>query len=142
MCRMIIYKKTTMPRNNFQSKVYIIWKGDLLNTLLTVSQSLFCCGYLSQSFNYQNHQCHLQSEIDKLQIRFPSLLVCIHLVIISKKELFNSVYFYRANNHCLIGLHLGVYFRSPFRSLRRNPETKGHPIRMVISFLTFFLFSK
>lgn len=57
-----------------------------------------------------------------------------------KKELFNSVYFYRANNHCLIGLHLGVYFRSPFRSLRRNPETKGHPIRMVISFLTFFYF--
>lgn len=75
------FKQTMMSMSNFQSKVCVIWKGNPLNTLSTVFQSLFCCGYLSKSFDYTkiiNANCN---EINSLYVRFPDFLIYIHLVI-------------------------------------------------------------
>lgn len=75
------FKQTMMSMSNFQSKVCVIWKGNPLNTLSTVFQSLFCCGYLSKSFDYTKIINANYNEINSLYVRFPDFLIYIHLVI-------------------------------------------------------------
>lgn len=68
------FKQTMMSMSNFQSKVCVIWKGDPLNTLLTVR-------YFSKSYNYTKIINANYNEINSLYVRFPDFLIYIHLVI-------------------------------------------------------------